>query len=95
MILRDVRHTLKDLEAASASRLAAELHMRRSEVETALEFWIQRGNVRVCRHTASPACGTTCTRCPIGKVPRKSQGDPGLTPRASVTPTVVYEWVTK
>lgn len=95
MILRDVRHTLKRLEAASATQLAADLHMRRSDVEAALDYWIQRGNVRVCQHSRAQACGTTCTRCPIGSMSRSMKGDPRLRPREPVTPAIVYEWVSE
>ncbi|MFP4643722.1 MAG: FeoC-like transcriptional regulator [Spirochaetales bacterium] len=92
-MLRDVRSSLKALEVASASQLAAELHAPRGDVEMALEFWIQRGNVRVCRQTDTKACGTSCTRCPIGALSRNVQTDARLLPRNTVSPATVYEWV--
>lgn len=76
MILRQVGDVLKDLEAATVGQLAAELSVSRAEVESALDFWIHRGDVRRCESVAGPACGTTCTRCPIGKLPRKKSAGP-------------------
>ena len=98
MILREVRNTLKDLEAATAGQLAAELSARRSEVEAALEFWVHRGDVKVCDDAAGPVCGTTCKRCPIGNLPKaKAHGAGGqagrFAARVGLSAPVVYEWV--
>lgn len=71
MILTRVKHGLKSLKAATASQLAADLALRRADVETALEFWVRRGDVQICAGVTGPACGTSCTKCPIGQLPRK------------------------
>lgn len=73
MILRDVRQTMKALGVASATQLAAELHLRRAEVDSALEFWVQRGDIRICTDAHAGVCGTACKRCPIGDLKRKPQ----------------------
>ncbi|MFO8065364.1 MAG: FeoC-like transcriptional regulator [Spirochaetota bacterium] len=88
MILQDVRRRLKTMEGATASQLAAELSAGRSEVEAALDFWIRRGDVTRCEDSSSPACGTSCTRCPIGSLPKASSAR-----RRSAPSPVVYEWV--
>jgi hypothetical protein len=96
-----VKHGLKSLKAATASQLAADLSLGRTEVETALEFWVRRGDVQTCAGITGPACGTSCTKCPIGQLPRpravrnragegRRAAGPGLT--GGGTP-VVYEWV--
>jgi len=90
MILTRVKHGLKTLKAATASQLAADLSLGRTEVETALEFWVRRGDVQVCAGITGPACGTSCTKCPIGQLP-KTRGKTRARPRAG-TP-IVYEWV--
>jgi hypothetical protein len=101
MILREVRNTLKILEAATAGQLSAELSARRSEVEAALEFWMHRGDVRICDEAAGSVCGTTCKRCPIGSLPKAKTRAVGAEasrfaarrgPRGTTAP-VVYEWV--
>ncbi len=86
MILRDVRQTMKALGVASATQLAAELHLRRAEVDSALEFWVQRGDIRICTDALGGACGTACKRCPIGGFKRNHEIGTG--PRSRV-----YEWV--
>lgn len=104
MILTRVKHGLRSLEAATASQLAAELTLGRKDVELALEFWVNRGDVRACEESVGPACGRSCTKCPIGQVPKKRPATaadhartagrrpvgPGLTGGAS---PIVYEWV--
>ncbi|NBB90909.1 MAG: hypothetical protein GVY23_06845 [Spirochaetes bacterium] len=106
MILTRVKHGLRSLEAATASQLAAELSLGRRDVAIALEFWINRGDVRACEESVGPACGTSCTKCPIGQLPNKRRASadahtktaahqpvgPGLTGGAS---PVVYEWVSR
>lgn len=81
MIVQAVGRELKDRGAATASQLAAELGAQRSFVESALSFWVHRGNVTVCRRPAA-SCGTACRACPIG-----ASGPPRR--RAPE----VYEWV--
>ncbi len=104
MILARVKHGLRSLQAATASQLAAELSLGRKDVEFALEFWVNRGDVRACEESVGPACGTSCTKCPIGQLPKKRPSPaadytetterrpvgPGLTGGGS---PVVYEWV--
>ena len=104
MILTRVKHGLRSLQAATASQLAAELSLGRRDVEVALEFWVNRGDVRACEESVGPACGTSCTKCPIGQLPKKRRTPvadhiettarrpvgPGLTGGGS---PVVYEWV--
>jgi hypothetical protein len=104
MILARVKHGLRSLQAATASQLAAELSLGRKDVEVALEFWVNRGDVRACEESVGPACGTSCTKCPIGQLPKTRRAaaadgaettgrrpvGPGLTGGGS---PVVYEWV--
>jgi hypothetical protein len=71
MILTRVKHGLKSLKAATASQLAADLSLSRADVETALEFWVRRGDVQICAGITGPACGTACTKCPIGRMPTR------------------------
>ncbi|MFP4114896.1 MAG: FeoC-like transcriptional regulator [Spirochaetota bacterium] len=91
MKLRTVAATLEELGAATVSQLAAELNVTRHELEPALAFWEHRGDIRRCRRMGAAACGTSCTKCPIGQgqtnVPRAAR------PRAAVDTVVVYEWI--
>ncbi|MFP4068035.1 MAG: FeoC-like transcriptional regulator [Spirochaetaceae bacterium] len=89
MILRDVRRTLKSLEVATTGQLAAELSAKRSEVESALQFWIRRGDVTLCAEEAGPVCGSTCRRCPLGN----ARGGANLGVVRSTGRQTVYEWV--
>lgn len=88
MTLRKVGTTLQTLRAASLGQLAAELSAPRSDVESALSFWIRRGDVRLCEAGAEPACGTTCTKCPLGRSPKMME-----TAGRGATGPHVYEWV--
>ena len=81
------------MEAATASQLAAEVSAGRSEVEAALDFWVRRGDVNVCEDSSAPACGTTCTRCPIGSMPKARSARRRSAQSRSVSSPVVYEWV--
>jgi hypothetical protein len=83
MIVQAVGRELRERGAATASQLVAELGARRSYVESALSFWIHRGNVTVCRQPAA-SCGTACRACPIGV-----SGPP------RTTAPEVYEWVSR
>ncbi|MFP4068297.1 MAG: FeoC-like transcriptional regulator [Spirochaetaceae bacterium] len=67
MILTRVKRGLKTMKAATASQLAADLSLARKDVEAVLDFWVHRGDVRACEERVGPACGTTCTKCPIGR----------------------------
>ncbi|MFP4510963.1 MAG: FeoC-like transcriptional regulator [Spirochaetaceae bacterium] len=93
MILRDVRRTMKQLGVASATQLAAELRTGRTEVDSALEFWVQRGDIRVCGNSGSGLCGTACKRCPIGTLRRRPPTGRKLPIGGRSTTPVVYEWV--
>lgn len=93
MILRDVRTTMKQLGVASATQLAAELRLGRADVDCALEFWVQRGDIRVCGNSGSGVCGTACKRCPIGTFKHRPPTDRQLPVRRNAVAPVVYEWV--
>jgi hypothetical protein len=90
--LRDVGSTLERLGSATLTQLAAELSASPRDVEVLLEFWERRGNVRRCSMIATSACGTTCTRCPLGK-PSSKPARRAEQPVGRVDASV-YEWVT-
>ena len=87
MTLREVGSTLERLGSATLTQLAAELGASPREVEMLLEFWTRRGNVTRCSAIASGACGTSCTRCPLGVARADGRAEDGA---ASVA--TVYEW---
>ena len=90
MTLREVGSTLERLGSATLTQLAAELGASPREVEMLLEFWTRRGNVTRCSAIASGACGTSCTRCPLGVARASGTGRDEAASR-----TTVYEWCSR
>ncbi len=77
--------------------LAAELACDRERVEAALEYWIQRGNVRADELTDAACAPTSCGGCPLVArcAPRSHDAaTSGSVPPARRRASVSYRWVT-